>query len=250
MTTPHIRPATAADLPALAALLARDAAPINPPEDQVWLAFDDQGQPLGTLRLRTRIGMQLPRVSYHLGCVVHAARELGLFHQQRTLLLGHDHTGSSELTDIAWLRAGATGQAQADVLRALLQAARQHLHANRAAFGERLIAELPGPRDSAGQSPFWNGLGRHFYAGDPTAAAAAHGPDWRSHVAPLLPRHPLYTSFLPAAAQAAIGSVAEHAQLLRGLLEAAGLRVGEHINVEDGGPILEARIDDLPSPVD
>lgn len=48
--------------------------------------------------------MALPRVWYHVGCTVHAASELNLFHRQRTLMLGHNHTGASELADIAWAR--------------------------------------------------------------------------------------------------------------------------------------------------
>jgi arginine N-succinyltransferase len=65
-------------------------------------------------------------------------------------------------------------------------------------------------------------------------------------VAALLPRHALYTSFLPAAAEAAIAQVHATALVLREVLEDAGLRYSHHINVEDGGPILEAEVDDLP----
>ncbi len=43
-------------------------------------------------------------------------------------------------------------------------------------------------------------------------------------------------------------ATSEEALVLQQVLQDAGLRAGEHVNVEDGGPILEARIDDLPTP--
>jgi len=201
---------------------------------------------LATLRLRPAIGLDRPHVSYHVGCTVHAAAELGLFHRQRTLLLGHDHTGASELADIAWLQQGAPLAEQAAALRLGVRAALLAVAMQRRAYAATLVAELPGPRDSAGQSPFWHGLGRRFYAGDPQAAAQQHGPAWRSLVAALLPRQPVYASFLPSAAATAIGQVAPAAALLADVLEDAGLRYSHHVNVEDGGPVLEAMLDDLP----
>lgn len=115
----------------------------------------------------------------------------------------------------------------------------------RSHYAGRLIVELPGPRDDAGQSPFWQGLGRHFSRGDPAMAAATHGPAWRSHVASPLPRHPIDVSFLPAASAAAIAQLNAPALLLRDALEDAGLRYSQHVNVEDAGPILDAALDDL-----
>ena len=53
----------------------------------------------------------------------------------------------------------------------------------------------------------------------------------------------VYTSFLPPVAEAAIGGVAEPARLLLELLEDAGFRYGHHVNVEDGGPIMERALD-------
>ena len=243
-----IRPARREDLPTLAEWLGRKASLPEAAHEHLWVA--EMAAPEMSLRAASRLlpalGLRVPRVSYHVGCTVHAAPELALFQTQRTLLLGHDHTGASELADITWAQADVPLSDQALALRALVATAVQHIVHNRAHYATRLVAELPGPRDAAGQSPFWQGLGQHFYKGDPLAACATHGPDWRSHVAHLLPRHALYTSFLPAAAEAAIAQVHAPARLLRELLEDAGLRYSFHVNVEDGGPILEALVDDLP----
>ena len=243
-----VRPAGAADLPQLQAL-SGSAAPAADGEvllvAQAAPPDDEPGALLACLRLRQAVGMDVPRVWYHVGCTVHAAPELGLFHRQRTLMLGHDHTGASELADIAWAREDVALSDQAATLQLLVQTALLLIACNRARYAGRLITELPGPRDSSGQSPFWQGLGRHFYPGDAQAAAVAHGAAWRTHVSALLPRQPVYTSFLPAPAQVAIAQVHSDALLLRDVLEQAGLRYSHHVNVEDAGPVLEATTDDL-----
>jgi arginine N-succinyltransferase len=213
-------------------------------ELSVGVAEDPGATPLATLRLRRAIGLQQPRVWYHVGCTVHAAAELGLFHRQRTLLLGHDLTGASELAAITWSGDDVPLAEQSAALHALVKAALAHIAAHRRDYAERLVVELPGLRDSAGQSPFWAGLGRHFYSGDPRHAAGQHGPAWRGHVAALLPRQPIYASFLPESAQAAIGQVHPQALVLREVLEDFGLRYAHHVDVEDGGPVLDGCIDD------
>ncbi len=247
MSALNVRAATAADLPTLAQWLGR-AVHLPAQADEMLFVVESPDPALrlrATLRLVPAIGLQLPRVTYHVGCVVHAAAELGLFHRQRTLLLGHDHTGASELADIAWAQDEVPLAEQDVALHVLVRRALRWIGSHRSSYAGRLVVELPGVRDAAGQSPFWQGLGRHFYSGDPAAAAAQHGPAWRSHVAALLPRQPLVSSFLPPAADAAIAQVAGPALLLREALEDFGLRYSHHVNVEDGGPILEATVDDL-----
>lgn len=250
MNTLVARPASAADLPLLAQWHGTAAAPQLPRDDGEWLwVVEDTVLPrvLASVRLRRAIGLVLPRCWYHVGSTVHAAPELGLFHIQRRLLLGNDHTGAAELADLAWADDGVTLAEQAAALRLAVGAALLAIGRQRSAFGVQLIAELPGLRDSAGQSPFWQGLGRHFYSGDPRDGVARHGDAWRSHVAALLPRHPVLVSFLAPAAQAAIAQVDPPARLLRELFEAAGLRYGHHVRIDDGGPVLEADIDTLPA---
>ncbi|MEJ6001302.1 arginine N-succinyltransferase [Paucibacter soli] len=249
----RVRAVLAADLAALREWLPPGSDETLPASDgsEQWLLLEQRGRPRACLRLRAGVGLQLPRHWYHVGCVVHAAKPLRLFHRQRTLLLGSDHAGASELAELGWARAGLSLAEQAAALRLLLRGALLRLAEQRAAHGSTLIIELPGQRDAAGRSPFWQGLGRHFYAGDVIGDAAGllarHGPDWRALVAVLLPRQPVYASFLPAATQAAIGQVDASAQLLPELLEAEGLAWDHHINIIDGGPVFSARIDRLPA---
>jgi arginine N-succinyltransferase len=204
-----------------------DALPPASAGHRRWAALDAQGHAGATLELVERIGREGPaRHWYHVGRVVHRAAELGIHHEQQTLLLGNDLAGASELR----IGADAEPAALAALLRHVIAAQRP---------GTTLVAELPGVRDSADQSPFWLGLGRHFHAADPRDELARHGPEWRSHVAALLPRQLVYTSFLPDTARAAIAAHHDSAAALRSTLEAAGFRFRGHVAIDDGGPVLE-----------
>ena len=77
----------------------------------------------------------------------HLGRVLGLLHRGQALV------GAPRVGDRTWHQAHLPFQLLLDQLR---QAA--------GPAGLRLFAELPGPRDEQGQSPFWHGLGQHFFA--------------------------------------------------------------------------------------
>jgi arginine N-succinyltransferase len=258
MTMWHIRAAQAADLPELEQLLAPATLaglPSDGSGELLLLAEQlpaDPSSPPGPrlgacLRLRSRIGMDSPRPWYHVGCVVHASRHLQLFHRQTILLLGNDHTGAAELADWGWDRSLLKVSEQAAVLQMLLRTALLLLAREHWQPGGVLIVELPGLRDAQGQSPFWQGLGRHFYAGPVQQAAQRHGEHWRTLVASLLPRQPVYTSFLPEATQQAIAQIDPRAGMLADLLTAEGLSYDQHITIDDGGPVFSARTAQLPT---
>lgn len=243
-----VRNVQAQDLPAVQTWLtpgmAQDLPPSGTDAPEQWLLVAREGGPaLACLRLRRAIGLDQPRHWYHVGCVVHAAAELGLVHRLHTLQLGNDLTGASELADVVWDRQALDLPGSARVLSHLLGAAIQRLASDRPVDAARLIVELPGLRETHGRSPFWEGLGRHFYDGDPVAAALRFGPAWRGHVAALLPRQPIYTSFLSDAAQAAVAQVDPAASVLLDLLWQAGLRYAHHVCIDDGGPVFECATD-------
>lgn len=201
------------------------------------VAHGAHGQPCASALLRPRIGLAMPRYWYHVGQVVHAAPALNLFRAQRTLLLGNDLTGMAELLDFQDLGAG-----DGDLRPAWTRIARAALAlvaADPMRWGGGVLVELQGERDATGASPFWQGLTRHFYRGDAQDTAARVGPDWRSHLAALLPRQPVYVSFLPEAAQRAIGAHGPAAQTLHAALRDAGLQWRHHVTIDDGAVVLE-----------
>lgn len=210
---------------------------ITPEADGLRLALPDGS---ASLRLVPRLGLALPRYHFHVGRVVHAAQELGLFRVQTTLLLGNDLTGQAELCDFqAAPTLDAAGQAAA--WRELIAAALAQLAARPGEVPPAVIAELPGWRDADGSAPFWQALGARFYRGDPGQAQERLGDAWRSHLAALLPRQTIYLSFLGEAAQARLGQPAETAAPLAQALAEAGFEVSDHVRIDDGGPVLSRR---------
>ena len=65
-----------------------------------------------------------------------------------------------------------------------------------------MIAELRGKLDADGKSPFWEGLGRHFFAMEYSTADYLTGIGQKAFVAELMPRHPVYVNLLPESARA------------------------------------------------
>jgi len=198
---------------------------------------DNNDRPQACLRLRMRLGLERPRYHYCVGSVVHAAPELRLFSAQKTLLLGNDHTGQSEITDLA-CAPGSSAATRVQGMEVLLREALAQWALRRPSSVERLVVEIAGLRDSRGASPFWEGLGRHFYAGEPDEAYGRFGEDWCGHLASLLPRQPLYLSFLNEAAQSALGRVGVHGAAAAQALHACGLRFVQHVRIDDGGPVM------------
>jgi len=190
-----------------------------------------------SLLLVPRLGLRLPRYHFRLGRVVHAAAELELFRVQTTLLLGNDHTGRAELTEMV-TAPGLDVAAQSRALGTLIAAAQAKLREQPGDFGDWLVAELPGWRDAEGRSPFWQAFGARFYGGDPAEAEGRLGPDWRSHLAALLPRQTVYLSFLGAAAEARVLDVPASQQPALQALRAAGFHPPVHARIDDGGPVL------------
>lgn len=244
-----IRTASGDDLPLLAALLPawtlETAGFADGDVDDRLLLAVSGARVLGCLRVRRRIGLEHPRYWFHVGFRVHAAAELAMFRRERTLLLGNDHTGAAELSEFALHPAVADAALQAALASALIGAALAWLAQQAPGADDlpKVIAALPGPRDADGSAPFWNGLGRHFYGGDVDQALARFGALWQTHVAALLPRHPLVVSVLHADVQAAIGAIHPDARVWADALAAAGLRAGQHIGLHDGGPVYEAHRD-------
>ncbi|MFN3860684.1 MAG: arginine N-succinyltransferase [Roseateles sp.] len=181
--------------------------------------------------------------SYRNEFVVHASAALGQSQRMHTLHLCHDLTGATLLTSFFLEPAYEQGPAAQLLSRARLL----FIHANAERFSKRIAAESPGVTDAAGQSPFWDAVGRRFFGMDYPEAEAVIGGRSRACIAELMPPSPIYVALLPEAAQWAIGQLHPVGELPFSILQDEGFDADTYVDIFDGGPTAEAPLASLRS---
>jgi arginine N-succinyltransferase len=128
----------------------------------VFVLEDSETGQVGICALEAAVGLKEPWYNYRVGTIVHASDELGVYSRHETLFLSNDHTGYSELCTLFLhpdFRANRNGGLLSKS-RFLFLAQFPQL------FGKTVVAEMRGVSDAEGRSPFWEGLGRHFFSID------------------------------------------------------------------------------------
>jgi len=201
----------------------------------------EQSALVGTCAIDACIGLSQPNYSYRLSTIVHASKDLKMVNRVLALHLSHDYTGVSRLS--AFFLSPDYRHSFHDQL---LSKSRLLFMAR---FPERFtgttIAEIKGIIDDQQVSPFWEGVGRHFFNMDFAEADLMTGTNNKAFVADLMPRNPLYVPLLPATAQAVIGKHHEDFEDIINILEHEGLHFEDQVDIFDAGPILEARTRNL-----
>lgn len=194
-----------------------------------------EGEAVGTSTLAASVGMREPWYNFRLGTAVHASQELGLYQRHRTLILCNDLTESTELCSLflrpAWRKAG-NGKLLSKV-RFLFVAEFPDL------FQPRTIAEMRGRLDENGKSPFWEGLGRHFFRMEFQQADTLTGIGKKAFIAEMMPRNTVYVDLLPRFTRDAIGVVHVETEAALRLLEEEGFSLRGYVDIFDGGPVVE-----------
>jgi arginine N-succinyltransferase len=221
--------------------LASFAADVREPGHQRYmfvLVESDNGEIGGCCAVEAACGLDEPFYNYHVGVTVHASRALNVYSRIPTLYLSNDLTGTSVLCSLylaPHFRAEGVGH--------LLSKSRFLFMAGfPARFADKVIAEMRGVSDASGRSPFWEGLGRHFFNIEYDKAEHVVGQGNKAFIAELMPRHPIYTLLLPPEAQAVMGKVHTQTAPAIRLLEQEGFRYQNYIDIFDGGPTVEAPI--------
>ncbi|MGQ0618877.1 MAG: arginine N-succinyltransferase [Panacagrimonas sp.] len=197
----------------------------------------------GCCAIEAACGLDEPFYNYRLGLQVFASAKFEVYRRVPTLYLTNDYTGSSVLCSLYLrpeFRSGGTGRLLSKCRFLFMAAFPQR-------FASKVIAEMRGVSDENGRSPFWEGLGRHFFSIDYAQAEHIVGIGNKSFIAELMPRHPIYSVLLPPEAQKVMGHV--HAQTAPALhlLEKEGFRHQGYVDIFDGGPTVEAPLADIRS---
>jgi arginine N-succinyltransferase len=203
----------------------------------------DTGEIGGCCAVEAACGLDEPFYNYRVGQTVHASRTLDVYSRVPTLYLSNDLTGTSVLCSLyltPGFRAGGIGHLLSKS-RFLFMAA----HPRR--FADKVVAEMRGVSDENGRSPFWEGLGRHFFAIEYDDAEHIVGQGNKACIAELMPKHPIYTVLLPPEAQAVMGQVHSSTAPALKLLEQEGFRYQGYVDIFDGGPSVEAPVEAVQS---
>lgn len=263
----HVRPIAPDDLPGVLALTERTGRglttlPANrerlaeridrsaasfagtaPPADAFYMfvLVDGGGQVAGISAIAAAVGLQDPWYHFRVGTLVHASSTLGVYTAVPTLFLANDHTGHTELASLFVDQAHRRARNGPLIAKSRLLFLAEFAER----FAPKVIAELRGRVDAQGRSPFWEGLGRHFFAMEYTTADYLTGIGQKSFIAELMPRHPVYVNLLVPEARAAIAEVHEDSQPARALLEQEGFRYEGYVDIFDAGPTLECYRDNI-----
>ncbi len=215
----------------------------NTPEEALYLFVmedTENGQVVGICAIESAVGLSDPWYNYRVGTLVQSSKELDVYNRISTLSISNDHTGYSELCTLF-----LDPQYRHSKNGALLSKSRFMFMAEfPQRFDSGLIAEMRGYSDENGVSPFWEGLGRHFFSIDFALADRRSSMD-KVFIAELMPKHTIYTNLLPVSAQEAIGQTHDNTTPARKLLESEGLRYTGYVDIFDGGPLLEAPVRDV-----
>lgn len=195
----------------------------------------------GTCQVFGQVGTAQAFYSYHLSTLTQWSPELGKTFRNQMLTLTTDLEGSSEVGGLflhPQLRAGGWGM--------LLARSRYlFIKAHRARFGDRLLAELRGVMDQAGNSPFWDALAGRFFDMSFPEADAFNAVNGTHFIADLMPKTPIYVSLLPESARAVMGQPHPTGRAALRMLQEEGLSFDRYIDIFDGGPTVTAPTDQV-----
>lgn len=196
---------------------------------------------IGVAGIDACAGNGAPFYNYRKDELIHASHQLDIHNRVPVLYLTHELTGSSQLCSLSIRRDYKQGNA----LELLSRTRLLFIGLFREHFSREIICEIQGKHTDNDTSPFWDSLGRHFFGMDFKSADYFSAIKTKTFIAELMPSHPIYVPLLTAEAQSVMGKPNDAASPGYQLLLREGFRASKHLDIFDGGPTLQARLDDL-----
>ncbi|MDN6319380.1 MAG: arginine N-succinyltransferase [Marinobacter sp.] len=219
---------------------------VTTPDDEHYLFVleDEQtGDILGTTGIEANAGHTRPLYHFRRNTVTHHSRDLDLLRSVETLTRCNHYTGYSEICSL-YLRPEFR-QANAGKLLSRVRFLFMALHPER--FSDKVIAEMRGVSNTAGQSPFWDWLKTHFVDMEFDQATHLVGSGYTDFIEELMPSHPLYTCLMSSDARAVLSQVHNHTRPALRILESEGFQHKGFVDLFDGGPTVECDLSDIGS---
>ena len=218
-----------------------ESNPEEPGGEVYMMVLVDDGRVIGTSAVFSAVGLDHGFVNYRINKTVHASKQLKKRIERRLLVPTHDYTGCAEVGSL-FLSPDARGGGYGKYLgRARYLFIAQH----RELIADPVCAELRGWRGPNGEQPFWDALGKPFFDMEFEAADIVNAKTGNQFIADLMPRHPIYVALLPDAARDILGKPHDNAAPAFNMLLKEGFSFRGYIDVFDGGPLVDAHIDDI-----
>ena len=214
------------------------------PNGEVYMmVLELDGKVVGTSAVFSAVGLEHGFVNYRINKTVHASKQLRKRIERRLLVPTHDFTGCAEVGSLFLspdVRGGGYG-------KFLGKARYLFIAQHRELIADPICAELRGWRGPNGEQPFWDALGKPFFDMEFEAADVANSAMGNQFIADLMPRHPIYVALLPDDARDILGKPHDGAIPAFNMLLKEGFSFRGYIDVFDGGPLVDAAIDDIQS---
>ena len=218
--------------------IASFAAHVDIPSEESYLfVLENQasGEIVGTAAIHASAGSNGTYFSFRNDVIQQVSRDLNISHSVHALTLCSELTGYSQLSGFHVKERQAVEAALLSRARLLFAVLAPHR------FGDRFFVPLAGLTDDAGNSPFWDALGRKFFKMDfLEAERIIGGARNRTLIVELMPHYPVYVPLLPGDAQAVMGQIHPDGELAFKLLTEEGFEADDYVDIFDGGPILQA----------
>ncbi|MDR5897643.1 arginine N-succinyltransferase [Halomonas vilamensis] len=196
---------------------------------------------VGTATIRALAGAAEAYYTYRQETLIHASQQLNVRREVKTLSLSHEMSEATLLCAFSLDPRYQGTDAESLLRRARLMFIAQYPER----FSRILAVAFPGYLDAKAQSPFWESVGRHFFARTFQEINHIAGVRSKSFIAEVMPQFPLYLPLLTHEARAAIGR--EHPAHEAALAEmlAEGFVRSRHVDIFDAGPIVKVECERL-----
>jgi arginine N-succinyltransferase len=196
---------------------------------------------IGTSAIQSSVAYPWPFYNYKLSMLAQYSQILNKYQENKILHLVSDYQGSAELGGL-FLDLNYRGSGAGTFLsrsRCLFIAEFPAL------FPDMLIAEMRGICDQAGNSPFWEAVGRPFFGMDFRTADLLRATEGNLFISELMPKYAVYVALLPQSARDVIGQAHEKALPALHVLKKEGFQFRNYVDILNAGPTVEVAKKDL-----